>query len=738
MDNSSKLFKNKSTLNLYAKIQKNLSKLKPNSCDEEIQAIFNIIPSTFYDEKQNLIVLCQLFGMIGRYRRQMGRITIQLFQNIMNYIQKYLQNESSLFWNIFGSCFYFKYWMYKEGLIDIEQIILSSQSDKTSLTASYFFPEIIEHNPEFFFKDIKFRFQCFQSESSYSTDKIELLRKLREKHLTWLKKSGDYHNELYKEIEKDQLRLSIKTDDISTFQRILSQSNLPIDSFISESVIEHFLNIQFNMRLIDYAANYCSYKIFKFLLLNGAKIEPSLMNFVIHSDSYEMFHQIESKIGWVFDSIGLLFAIISWNSDFIKYIIENYGYDYLLDNEDEEEESKENNDNESKENNDNESKENNDNESKENNDNESKENNDNEAKENNDNEAKENNDNEAKENNDNESKENNDNESKENNDNESKENNDNEAKENNDNESKENNDNEAKENNDNEANDNETKEGNDNKVNEANDSETNDIGSKEEDTDNAVVTKNQKKKNLLIDDFFEFKERQIINMIDNAIYSYNFSFFKTIILPILRINPEIIAFNYQTVVMSSINDMSFYFPNEFCHFPVFANFLFTEEINSLLKNAIDKNYTDAVEYFIKYPLVDINELMLYACSNYANTKVIKILSTHQNFDVNYRNRASGNNAFQISMVKDNVYALKFLIENYPDMEMEDYFEEVHYCIKSKRLMTLKFFIKFLMIKNSDEKFIQIINSYKKRFIQINLYESFENCLTEIIDEIKNK
>lgn len=183
-----KIFTNTSKLNFYVKIQKKLSKLKPNSSDDDIQEIFAKIPSTFYDEKQNLIILCQLFGFIGRFRRQMGRITIKLFENIMKYLKKDLQNESQFFWNIFGSCSYFKFLMYKEGLIDIDQIILSAQSNEKSLVAEYFLPEILEHNPESFHKEIKFKFACFQLEESYSPEKVQDIKNLREKHLMWLKK----------------------------------------------------------------------------------------------------------------------------------------------------------------------------------------------------------------------------------------------------------------------------------------------------------------------------------------------------------------------------------------------------------------------------------------------------------------------------------------------------------------------------------------------------------------------
>lgn len=64
-----------STLELYAEIQKHVYSLRSKSTDEEVDKLFKMIPPNFYDEKDNLIMLCQLFAMNGRYDHQMGRIT---------------------------------------------------------------------------------------------------------------------------------------------------------------------------------------------------------------------------------------------------------------------------------------------------------------------------------------------------------------------------------------------------------------------------------------------------------------------------------------------------------------------------------------------------------------------------------------------------------------------------------------------------------------------------------------
>ena len=680
----SDFFKDESKLKLYSRIQKKLCLLKANSSDDEINEIFQIIPPTFFDEKSNLIMLCQFFGMIGRYRRQMGRISIKLFEKIMKYIKRDLQNESSLLWNIFGACSYFKYWMYKEGLIDINYIIISSQADKTSLTTEYFLPEIIEHYPELFHKEIKFRFPCFSSEDSYSTEKIEELRNLRDKHLRWLKESGDYHDESYKEIEKDPIRLAIKTDDISTFQTLLSRSNLSIDSCVSESMIEHFLRIQIDMHYIDYAANYCAYKIFNFLLLNGAKMEPSMMNFVIHSDNYDMIHIVESKMNDVFRQYAMSISIIGWNFDFIKYVIENYGYEFLLETEEEEEENEDDSEN---------------NETQEN-----KENYEN-------NETQENKENYEN----NETQENKEKyENKEDNENNKKQEND----ENNEN-------NETQENKENYEN----KEDNENNKKQENDENNENDESKANLVNNIDKTKRD----------VECSESIVEKIFDDSVYCYNVRFFRSILLPFLRRNPKILNNIFDTMISSSFKDLSFSITDELIRYgTIMNNNTFKEHINTFLIVAINNNNLKAIEKFANFPTVDHNELVFYSCVNFVDVKILEILCHQPDFDINFKHPLFRIGFIQVSMIKGNVFALNYLLEEFPDIELNDLHDEAFYSIRSNHLLALKIFLKFLIRKNEKEKFEQIIDNYKRWFTQTGVDDSYENKLYQIIDEIKEE
>ena len=114
--------------------------------------------------------------------------------------------------------------MYRENLISIDHINLVIKRNNSPLTAEYFLPEIIEEEPEIFDKEIKHTISI-----PYSNESIEKFKQIREKHFKWIRyHHGDYNDPLYKEIETNQLRLSIKLDDVETFQRILSNTNLSL------------------------------------------------------------------------------------------------------------------------------------------------------------------------------------------------------------------------------------------------------------------------------------------------------------------------------------------------------------------------------------------------------------------------------------------------------------------------------------------------------------------------------
>ena len=99
---------------------------------------------------------------------------------------------------------------------------------------------------------------------------------MRQKYINWICESGDYNDPVYREIETDKLRYTIATDDIDSFQKIISQSNIYINLKIRESIIQnsHLYNV--SESLLEFALEYQAFKISKFLIMNDVKYSNGL------------------------------------------------------------------------------------------------------------------------------------------------------------------------------------------------------------------------------------------------------------------------------------------------------------------------------------------------------------------------------------------------------------------------------------------------------------------------------
>ncbi|KAK8895281.1 hypothetical protein M9Y10_023726 [Tritrichomonas musculus] len=317
---------NDEKIKLLAQIQKSLCDLEPNATDESIDEIISKIPTIYFTEKDNLMIICELFAIYTRNKfKSTKNNSIRLFGKIMEPIKAYLKNESSFFWNIFGGIYSFKLWMFQEGLISIETIIQSVKKDQTSSIIDFFFPEIIERHPEIFEKELKYKMK-----KKISEDDIINFKKIRKKYFQWIKKSGDYNDLSYKEIETNELRLSIKRDDIELFQKLFSNLKLSTNSKIKESLIENFLYFPKDMTLLEYAIEYDAIKIVKFLMSKNNIITDGEIYCAISSNDHEMVKTIESKNKEIFSKLSLSNSISNWNNEVTRYTLnKNKKYDYI-------------------------------------------------------------------------------------------------------------------------------------------------------------------------------------------------------------------------------------------------------------------------------------------------------------------------------------------------------------------------------------------------------------------------
>lgn len=182
-----------------------------------------------------------------------------------------------------------------------------------------FLPEIIELRPEVFDKELKYVYN-----QTFTEEYIKEYRKRREVHLKWLQNSCDYNDSIYDQIETNRFRLSIKRDDIDTFQRLLSESNHPIESNISELTFECQFISRSEHSLLDYSIFCKALKNFKFLILNDAKLTELTVYYTISSNNYVIIHIIESKITELFSKNALKTSLYLWNKEITDYLLDNH------------------------------------------------------------------------------------------------------------------------------------------------------------------------------------------------------------------------------------------------------------------------------------------------------------------------------------------------------------------------------------------------------------------------------
>ncbi|KAK8898213.1 hypothetical protein M9Y10_000489 [Tritrichomonas musculus] len=313
------LFYDTEKIDQFIQIQSNLLDLAPNSSEEELDNLIKRIPPNYLNQKYDLMTICQLFIYYSRNNiHNIKGNTIKLLEKIMKQIKLYLSDESTFFWNISSGLFYLKLWFYEENLISIEEIIGYCRIKNHFAAREYFFPEIIEKEPETFESDFKPILQ-----TTFSEQYINNFKELRKKYFNWLRNSCDYHDPSYLEIEKNQLRLAIKTDDIDSFQRILSGSNISIDSTICESLIENHIRDSKEVSLIEYAIEFNSIKIVKYLVMNDVKLtDRTIFNAIVKRNN-DVIHIIESRKRTDFFKESFFCSISTWNHDVLEYTLEN-------------------------------------------------------------------------------------------------------------------------------------------------------------------------------------------------------------------------------------------------------------------------------------------------------------------------------------------------------------------------------------------------------------------------------
>lgn len=205
------------------------------------------------------------------------------------------------------------YYLYKKSFFSIETIIKKSVNTNKENLFYYFYPEIKDYDAEF---AEKYDNRC----SIHYIDMI-MFRHFVTTNIEQHKRNREFF------FNPSNLHKSIRDDNISEFQSILSKNNLNYNYNFDSSFYERALTENPKPSLIQVAATYGAVHIFKFLWMQkDIKIEDNLICYAISGRNYEIIHICEEKCS---KNRALLFSINSHQHELTDYFLENIEKDEM-------------------------------------------------------------------------------------------------------------------------------------------------------------------------------------------------------------------------------------------------------------------------------------------------------------------------------------------------------------------------------------------------------------------------
>ena len=162
------------------------------------------------------------------------------------------------------------FFLLNEKMIIFDEFVLKTIIEKRY--SKYFIPEIKKFDPK---------------NTPFTSDLKDIFRIVIPKDFDEKRKIGENNNKICE---------IIRNDLIDEFISYVEQFNYPLNSMIEPSIYEtNLLLLSKTPNLIEYAAFFGACQIFNYLFFNGAKIEPSLWIYGVHSDNSMMIHLLEEK-----------------------------------------------------------------------------------------------------------------------------------------------------------------------------------------------------------------------------------------------------------------------------------------------------------------------------------------------------------------------------------------------------------------------------------------------------------
>ena len=231
---------------------------------------------------------------------------------------------------------------------------------------------------------------------------------------------------------------------------------------------------------------------------------------------------------------------------------------------------------------------------------------------------------------------------------------------------------------------------------------------------------------------------RILNIIENTFFSFNFGFFKSVILPFFRNNPKFVSSHINSIIKFTKYDHSCIFASELLKHPdLDLNYIKDSNDSTFLESAIYFNNTNVVELILSQPTIDINQNstsnpLFCACAMLADMKIIKMICSNPDIDANFVEPDSYYSIVEVALFVGNAFALKYLIENFSYLKKSPFRDAIN-CLQEKHFLTLKIFLRWFMDDLDQEDFDELI----KILIEDDYFdENTSDILENLINEIK--
>lgn len=279
----------------------------PSSIDDDQKNdISKLISPIFYSTKELLILFLQLTQGFLINDHDDFDFYFSILEFLIPKIKEFL--TSNEIYSIYHKTFnHILLWYYEHDLLNIETIITVSKND-TELF-QYFIKEIKEHD-EVAYESI---FNKYNEVCQFTiAPNFEEKRKSR--------------------MNDSLIAKVIQEDNIYDFQNIISSTNLDINSEIPYSIFESCVAVNYSNdmpTLIEFASFFGSIKIFKFLLMQNARISSNIWDYAIHGNNYDIIHLLEDHhVKYLYCVQG---AIRYYRYDLFEYFTETQSIEITRD-----------------------------------------------------------------------------------------------------------------------------------------------------------------------------------------------------------------------------------------------------------------------------------------------------------------------------------------------------------------------------------------------------------------------